>query len=66
MSSSVTPNEPEWTSEGDVESANAKKRRRESRAGKRKKGSGGRMILERWTQAILPPGSDDNPNTPGI
>jgi hypothetical protein len=27
---------------------------------------GGRMIVDRWTQAILPPGSDENPNVPGI
>jgi hypothetical protein len=58
--------EPEWTSEGDVEKANARKRRRQQRAGKGRKESGGRMIVERWTQAILPPGSDENPNTPGI
>jgi len=24
------------------------------------------MIVDRWTQAILPPGSDENPNVPGI
>jgi hypothetical protein len=27
---------------------------------------GGRMIVDRWTLAILPPGSDENPNVPGI
>jgi hypothetical protein len=26
----------------------------------------GRMIVDRSTQAILPPGSDENPNVPGI
>jgi hypothetical protein len=34
--------------------------------GKGLKKYGGRMIVERWTQAILPPGSDENPNAPGI
>jgi hypothetical protein len=24
------------------------------------------LIVDRWTQAILPPGSDENPNVPGI
>jgi hypothetical protein len=55
------------TSEGKIDKGNANKRRRQARKSKaRKPAEGSRMIMERWTQAILPPGSDDNPNVPGI
>jgi hypothetical protein len=38
-----------------------------SREGKAKEPTpGGRMIVDRWTQGILPPNSDENPNVPGI
>jgi len=60
------PDDPEWTSEGPIEPS-SNKRRRQSRKGKPKKPeSGGRMIVDRWTQAIPPPGSGENPNVPGI
>ena len=57
----------DWTSEGRVKKRRSKKPRPESHdAQPRDQSRGGRMIVDRWTQAILPPGSDENPNTPGI
>jgi hypothetical protein len=55
----------DWTSEGEVDKHRAKKRKKAQRAQPKKTG-GGRMMLDRVTQVILPPGSDDNPNAPGI
>jgi len=60
-------NDTDWTSEGRVEKRRSKKRRLESPEGKPKETAPGRrVIVDRWTQAILPPGSDENPNVPGI
>ena len=57
----------DWTSEGPVKKRRSKKRKPDSPEGKPKEpGRGGRMIVDRWTQAILPPRSDENPNAPGI
>jgi hypothetical protein len=57
----------DWTSEGRVKKRRSKKPRPESHDAKPQEGSrAGRMIVDRWTQAILPPGSDENPNVPGI
>jgi hypothetical protein len=57
----------EWTTEGRVEKRRPKKRKPKSHKGKpQEPASGGRMIVDPWTQAILPPGSDENPNVPGI
>jgi hypothetical protein len=57
----------EWTSEGRLKKRRSKKPRPESHdAEPQEHSSGGRMIVDRWTQAILPPGSDENPNVPGV
>jgi len=62
----LSPEEPEFTSEGPIDEENSGRRRKFLRRGKPKKAPGGRMILERLTQTILPPGSDENPNVPGV
>ena len=60
-------NDTDWTSEGRVKKRRSKKRKPGSPEGKpNEPTSGGRMIVDRWTQAILPPRSDENPNVPGI
>jgi len=57
----------DWTSEGRVRKHRSKKPRPETHdAEPQDHTHGGRMIVDRWTQAILPPGSDENPNVPGI
>jgi len=57
----------DWTSEGRVKKRRSKKPKPESHdAEPQEHSGGGRMIVDRWTQAILPPGSDENPNVPGI
>ena len=57
----------DWTSEGPIRKRPTKKRKRNRRKETPTEAStAGRMIVDRWTQAILPPGSDENPNVPGI
>lgn len=56
----------DWTSEGDLEKRRPRTRKRKKAQAAQLKETGGRMMLDRWTQAILPPGSDDNPNVPGV
>ena len=56
-----------WTSEGRDKKRRSKKRRPESDEGKPNAPTpGARPIVDPWTQAILPPGSDENPNVPGM